>query len=299
MTRPRKNVIDYFPHDCRTGKTIAILEKRFKNDGYSCWFKILELMGQTENHYYDCSEDLNWEFLKAKTLIDDDAKVRDILSLMATLGAIDKELWVNYSILWSDNFVKGLDSVYQKRSAELPTKPSFYTPESHTPMVSVTETPHNGISDDGNPQSKVKESKGEESIGEYISIPNGILVGKGADDDTQKCPHQDIISLYHQTLPSLTKVQVWNANRQKMLRQRWAEDKTRQSLKWWEDYFNIVLNSPFLLGDNDSSWSVDLEWLVRPTNMPKVIEGKYLKKKKLKNLASVNQALRMVDEGKI
>ena len=45
MARPRKQTVDYFPHYCKCGRTIFILENRFGNDGYAFWFKLLEILG--------------------------------------------------------------------------------------------------------------------------------------------------------------------------------------------------------------------------------------------------------------
>lgn len=72
----------------------------------------------------------------------------------------------------------------------------------------------------------------------------------------------------------------WGLERKKILKSRWREDESRQNLEWWKYYFSIVLDSPFLLGENGKSWQADLEWLVRPRNFAKVLDGKYLKKKK-------------------
>ena len=48
MTRPKKQTVDYFPHSCNHKKTIYILEERYGNNGYSFWFKLLEMLGNTE-----------------------------------------------------------------------------------------------------------------------------------------------------------------------------------------------------------------------------------------------------------
>lgn len=168
MTRPRKNIVDYFPHDCITGKTISILENKFKNDGYACWFKILEILGSTENHYYDCSDLFNWEYLKTKTLINDDSILNEIVDMIASLGAIDKELWNKKRIIWSDNFIKNLSFVYSKRAAEIPNKPS-----------SRDGNPAKRDIGDVNPQSKVKESKEKKDYGEFKNV-------KLSDDEYEK-----------------------------------------------------------------------------------------------------------------
>jgi hypothetical protein len=94
------------------------------------------------------------------------------------------------------------------------------------------------------------------------------------------CPHQEIINLYHQSLPMCRPVRAWNKTRQKHLRQRWSENPKHQTLDWWKNYFEYVKQSKFLTGkttghDDNPPFSANLEWLVRPSNFVKVIEGNY------------------------
>jgi len=91
------------------------------------------------------------------------------------------------------------------------------------------------------------------------------------------CPHDEIISLYHEYLPVCPQVRVWTDKRKKMLRARWREDVKRQNMEWWKKYFNFVASCDFLVGKGggERPFFADLEWLVNPSNMVKVIEGKY------------------------
>jgi len=99
-------------------------------------------------------------------------------------------------------------------------------------------------------------------------------VGAGKRTAPNACPHKEIVALYHEVLPELRCVRAWNATREKHLRARWREDKSRQSLSWWREYFTRVKASSFLAGKK-TDWSADFDWLIRPTNMAKVLEGKY------------------------
>lgn len=96
-----------------------------------------------------------------------------------------------------------------------------------------------------------------------------------AKPKTGACPHQQIIDLYHEILPTLRGVKIWTDKREKHLQARWREDPKRQNLDWWRDYFRIVAASDFLMGQNDRGFTADLEWLVNQANMTKVLEGKY------------------------
>jgi len=272
MTRPRKNTVDFFPHDCNGGRTITILEQRFQNDGYATWFKILELLGRTDGHFYDCSDPLNWEYLKARALILDDERLTSIIDLLAAVDAIDKELWTERRIIWSDNFARNLEPVYQKRTTEIPCKPSF---RGENPTTGGKPAPEiRTRAEERGEERRVEESRVEESL------PDGKHSGTEESVPADLCPHQKIIELYHQELPMLRRVKAWNGTRQEYLRARWREDPERQTLEWWTVFFRMVKESDFLTGksppaDGRKPFQADLEWLVRPQNFIKVLEGKY------------------------
>jgi len=107
-----------------------------------------------------------------------------------------------------------------------------------------------------------------------------VVVGK---PKTPMCPHDAIVSLYHELLPSLTRVRDWTDARQALLRKRWSEDAERQSLEWWRNFFAYVAESDFLTGRTagrgGEPFECDLEWLVKPRNFIKVIEGRYENRK--------------------
>ncbi|RLA93087.1 MAG: hypothetical protein DRG83_21535, partial [Deltaproteobacteria bacterium] len=94
------------------------------------------------------------------------------------------------------------------------------------------------------------------------------------------CPHKEIIELYHEILPELPRVMGWKGTREQYLRTRWREDPQRQDLGWWREFFQKVRESDFLMGrvpprNGDRPFMADLEWLVRPNNFLKVLEGRY------------------------
>ena len=103
------------------------------------------------------------------------------------------------------------------------------------------------------------------------------------------CNHQGVIDLYHQQLPTLRRVEVWNAARQGYLRQRWREvaaelgkDKPISAsavLDWFNDFFGHIQKSRFLVGKVNSkdgrAFTADLEWILKPSNFAKIVEGKY------------------------
>lgn len=95
-----------------------------------------------------------------------------------------------------------------------------------------------------------------------------------SDDPPERCPHSAIICQYHKILPQLPKVKEWTPSRQALLRARWNENRDRQCIEWWTSFFETVAQSDFLTG-RAKEFRADLEWLIRPKNFPKVVEGRY------------------------
>jgi hypothetical protein len=131
------------------------------------------------------------------------------------------------------------------------------------------------------------EREGEtEAEGETELPPTEV--GKTAKRLCPVCPISEIIDLYHESLPTLPRMQVRNKTRDGYISSRWrqlyesGDFKTRdEGMETFRAFFaNYVRPSSFLTGQCDGRnggkpFIADLEWLMRPTNFAKVIEGKY------------------------
>lgn len=89
-----------------------------------------------------------------------------------------------------------------------------------------------------------------------------------------KTPHQGIIAAYHEILPMCPQVKIWNTEQKTRLRTRWNESKDRQTIDWWREFFKRVAASDFLTG-KVKDFVCDLDWLVGPKNMAKVLNGRF------------------------
>lgn len=107
-------------------RTMFILEQKYGNDGYAFWFKLLEVLGGTENHVFDTRNTEDMMFLVSKTRLNEDICL-EILNLLSSLKAIDSDLWGS-GLIWCQNFVDGVADVYKKRKREVPIKPSLRSP---------------------------------------------------------------------------------------------------------------------------------------------------------------------------
>ena len=115
MARPARNNVDYFPHECIHGRKMFVVESKYGNDGYAVWFKLLERLGNTDNHYLNLSDETELMYLASLMKIDE-IKFKNILTDLAKLGAIDKELYEENKIVWSQKFYESIQDAYSKRN---------------------------------------------------------------------------------------------------------------------------------------------------------------------------------------
>lgn len=92
-------------------------------------------------------------------------------------------------------------------------------------------------------------------------------------------PYEKIVSLYHEKLPTLPKVVMLTTKRKGQIAARWKSG-VLPDLETWENYFDFVSKSPFLMGLKDppegrKRFVADLEWITNESNFTKIWEKKY------------------------
>jgi hypothetical protein len=104
------------------------------------------------------------------------------------------------------------------------------------------------------------------------------------------CPHEKLIALYHERSPDLHEGGRVERAAQALMRARWREKAVangkrgyttiEEGLAYWRRFFEYVAQSKFLTGKASPGrgrkpFVASLEWLLRPKNFAKVVEGKY------------------------
>ena len=107
--------LNYFQHFVNYGQTITIMQSKYGNDGYAFWFKLLELLGKTDDHCIDGNNFEGFEYLISYTMIKDRKTAIEMLDILANIDAIDKDLWVSYKCIRSENFIHNHEHLYAKR----------------------------------------------------------------------------------------------------------------------------------------------------------------------------------------
>ena len=92
-------------------------------------------------------------------------------------------------------------------------------------------------------------------------------------------PYQKIINLYNRLCPKMNRCMKASDAREKAIKARYSSG---YGLEDFEKLFKMAGESRFLNGGNDRNWRADFDWLVRDSNMAKVLEGKYADKEEQK-----------------
>lgn len=272
MARPIKNTVEYFPHFVKSGRTVFILESRYGNDGYAFWYKLLEILGESEGHRYDCSEPSSWEYLVSKARITAE-QAEEIIALLIGLGKIDRGLWEEHRVIWVENFVRNLEGVYKMRHVIRPSKPEFssekpegvgvFSEETQQGVEFSSEKPSRAFSP-LEKESKEKESKEE---GDIETAPAPVI------------PYGKIGELWNSICTAFPKVVKVTDRRKTKIRLRLEEFGTageEDTLAAVEELFARVQASSFLRGDNRQGWQASFDWLFENgSNWVKVSEGNY------------------------
>jgi hypothetical protein len=190
--------------------------------------------------------------------------------------------------MWSRSkvfrFLKLLKKMGQidTESETITTRIKIINYESYDPKRNGNETQvkrrRNASETQVNTDNNEKNDKNDKNVSKGVNTPLSKECSFDVPESYKNCPQKEIIEAYHQHLPQLPTIQVWDDQSAKRLRQRWRQDPKCQSIDFWVEYFKWVAQSRFLMGQvND--FQADLHWLVRPTNFAKVINGRYHNKK--------------------
>lgn len=130
-----------------------VMEQNYGDKGYVTYYKLLELLGASEGHFLDFNEDKFRLFFAAAIRAESELMYK-MISTLAEIGAIDKELWNQNKIIWCQEFVDKLGELYSKRGRNIPVKPDFNTVKRQKSDEPGPETSHSIVK-----YSKVKNSK--------------------------------------------------------------------------------------------------------------------------------------------
>jgi predicted phage replisome organizer len=107
------------------------------------------------------------------------------------------------------------------------------------------------------------------------------------DKERDRINYQAIVDMYNDTCVSFPRLKSLSESRKKAIKAR----LNTYSVDDFKLLFEKAENSDFLKGGNDRNWSATFDWLIKDSNMAKVLEGNYDGKSKKPNNKPVNNGM--------
>lgn len=151
MARPKKEGMDYFPHDTDAvnDEKLEALRMLYGNDGYAFYFIMLERIYRTKDAELDISDAETIQILSRKVSVSLET-FHKMLETCFKRDIFDRKLYEQHGVLTSKGIQKRVAPVVEKREKM---------------RQKYSRSKDNGVSDAETEQKpdKVKESKGKES----------------------------------------------------------------------------------------------------------------------------------------
>lgn len=309
MARPTKLGLDYFPHDTHTDQdtALSLVEAEFGLEAYAVYFKLLEFI-YSQGYAIPWGSDECLLFAKRIGAFGVSSKISEIIKGLVRRSLFDEGVFNSFQILTSASIqVRWLEA--KRKKVEEIEKNIRLVPDNRTaPEVSAPKigvnTSENGVfaaktrvstvktpvSAEITPQSKVKESRVE-----YTSSPNVEEVRPSSDGappaeeerfsgETRKesVPAEAIdlkafADFFNKTMEAQgAQIPPVRDLRPKSKRTAFLLARLREYGKEaLAEAVKKAAASDFLNGGGSRGFVADFEWLFRPNNFPRVLEGTY------------------------
>lgn len=304
MARSKNDGLKYFPLNCDffSNRKIRKLKNRFGNDGVAVYLYILCEVYRTKGYYmiwdedvpYDIASDLNIShdlteqiiaFLRSRSMLT--IITADEASILATSDAAMTAYQIQEQYQES---TKGL-----KRTVQVDVD-LWLLDESetmgHIKVAQKSINPGNKSLNPGKkkvnpgnmPQRKRNEIKRKE-IKDTPQPPKGEACAKSKPD---RIDYQGVADYWNATCTALPKVTTLSDQRKRTIRTR-INEHGKDAMK---QVIDLTSQSDFLLGRTGGDWKcATFDWILKPANFVKILEGNYANRKKTINNVTNNKAM--------
>ncbi|ORC37278.1 hypothetical protein B4O97_03550 [Marispirochaeta aestuarii] len=121
MANKIKDTVEYFPFFVRDGRTLFILQKKYGLAGIGFFTQILRWLAQSPGHYYPYVEDFDKDRFNEYCGLTEN-EIRVMIGDMVRSGKLDKDLWEERNVIYSEDFVQELSELYRRRKVKLPSR---------------------------------------------------------------------------------------------------------------------------------------------------------------------------------
>lgn len=210
MARPRKEGLDYFPHDCdaSSDEKFEYLEALYSNDGYAFGMKMFERIYKTPDGSLRVSDAEMVQVLANKCHVSVD-RWNQILASALKIRLFDPEKYATEGVLTSPGIQKRRSVVIRHREYSR-SKPVI---DNESCPISDSETQHKTPE---RKQNKTKQNKSKENINTPCSPPlegdeSGAFLpeNNGLKKDIEACREAYSKNVAPVTLPVGQRIEYW------------------------------------------------------------------------------------------
>lgn len=194
--------------------------------------------------------------------------VRVALNLYRTVGLIYEDVDGTLVLADHSNLV-GSETDYAEKNRRMRAQQAALLESGHNVSSNVSETVSIenrdkilDIRDTENRDEEVEEKDKAAPQAETAPPPSRLA----------PCPFKKIMELYHQICVSYPRIEDIDGERKKAVAARWRK---YGDIAVFEQVFRIAQASSFMKGENGRNWHADFDWMMRPSNIPKILEHKY------------------------
>ncbi|MBU8770302.1 DUF4373 domain-containing protein [Cytobacillus oceanisediminis] len=189
MARPKKEGMDYFPHDTDAvnDEKIESLRLLYGNDGYAFYFILLERIYRTKQFELDVSDAETIQILAKKVSVSED-KFLKMLETSLKRDCFDRQAYEERKVLTSEGIKKRASVVVDKR-----VKMRDKYQQTKEEVSDAETTQETGVESTQSKVKKSKEKKSKNKYAEYVSMSleefeklKEQFGGQGANDRIEK-----------------------------------------------------------------------------------------------------------------
>ena len=289
MARPKKQGLDYFQKNVDFYQDIKI-RKLIRHKGIQAVsvYDILLCQIYRVGYYISWDDDLPFIVSEISDLKEDD--ILDIINYALSIGLFDQTMYDEHQVLTShgiqERFFDFCTVAKRKVSASLPyllvdlsgkivspEKQSVITEETIVFPEETTDTSEEtGENSAKSTQSKVKKSK--EDIESSLRSDSPSSDGQ-TTDKKEEINFLAFMDFFNRTMQENKAIIATITDMTKKRREAVAARARKYGKESLEKVVVYAAKSAFLNGENEKSWVADFNWLFKPNNYVKVLEGNY------------------------
>lgn len=190
MSRPQRNNVDHFPFQSSSSEAILCIEKKYGNEGFAAYIKILQEIAGAEYHFVNLKDKKQSLLLSAKCLIPEQL-LFDIISDLSLLDLIDRNLWKENRILWSPALIESVKDQYARRKNECIDLRSLKNLLSEKGIIEPSKAPQKL-----KPISKSKTTRNKQFKPPQVAEIFDYMLEKGMDYDAAKKESKRLFDFY-------------------------------------------------------------------------------------------------------